>query len=217
MKEKPNVVLFTMSGTPKPGRRPDKLKNLPKFKRLSNAEKKGIAQRAPGLPKLAQATLTPFLTLTVDHMQDPLGYLNLHWPERVFFPLAHYVSYNDFLQNYDEECNNRLVKQECVEIHFQVQPNRIYMVDFFVAVDNAPAWFQVEMCGVTSDPQQASAGGNHLLTTPVYIPQLAPRFPGGYWCAAFLRPSPPKGETEMAAAGGPWYFVAAEVTKFENV
>jgi hypothetical protein len=216
VKEKPNVVVFTLSGTPKPGRKPERPVELAKFKRLPNAEKKRIAQRAPGLPDVSQATLTPFLTLTVDHMQEALGSLTLHWPERVFFPLAHYL--NDFLQPYDEPSNNRLVKAEFVEVQFRVQPNRVYMVDFIVAVDNAPAWFQVELCGAKSDPQQANAGGNHLLTAPVYIPQLPLPIPtGGYWCTATLRPMPPNNATVMAAAGGPWYFIAAEVTKFENV
>jgi hypothetical protein len=215
MKQKPNVVIFTLSGTPKLMHKPEMPKDLPRFHPLSKAEKRKIAQGVKGLPNLTNAPSTPFLTLTVDHMWDPTGSLMLHWPERVLYPLAHYL--NDFVEFQDEPSNNFLVKHEYVEVNFQVQPNRVYMVDFFVAVDTAPVWFEVELCGVTSPPQQANLGGNHLVTAPVYIPLN----PGSDWCTTTLRPMPPwSGQgtpPPMSSAGGPWYFIAAEISQFEAV
>ena len=215
--KKPNVVVFALSGTPTPGKQLERPKDVPRFRPLSNAEKLNIAQGVKGLPNLTTATVTPFLTLTIDHMEDPSGSLTLNWPDRVFFPLAHYgksLGLPNSSTDDSKQFNIALVNQEYVEVDFQVEVNTVYMVDFFISVDVVPTDFQLTLGGVPSPPQRANIGGNHLFSQPVYVSPVPIHFPPGpRWLNATLRLAP-RPDTPPYPVWGPWYFIAAEVTKF---
>lgn len=214
--KKRSIVVFPLKGTVTPVQKPERPKGVPRFEPLSAAEKLKIVSGVPGLPNLTNTIPTPFLTLTVDHLEDPAGYLTLNWPDRVFFPLAHYannIPCDDF------RCGIALVNQgEYVQVDFQAEGGNVYMVDFFIDLDVVPADFQLTLGGVTSPPVTANVGGNDLLTWPVYVPvqivvpPLHPP-PGPPWLTATLRLAP-RSDNRPYPNWGPYYFIAAEVSKF---
>jgi hypothetical protein len=219
--KKTDVVVFTASQTPQPEQAPETPKGVPKFAPLSNEEKLKIVQGLAGLPHVAN--VTPFLTLTVDHMyvtgpaNNPLGYLTLDYPDKVFFPLAHYAKPTQ-PNNSDYDFYRDFLDKEDAEIAFKVDEGAVYMADFFIAVDAThPVDFQVSLGGANSGPQAAAPGGTHLLTPPVYVnPHTAHLPPGQIWYKARLRLAPRNNQGGQQPRWGTWFFIAVEVSKFVN-
>jgi|SRR5882724_1638480 len=206
--KKPNVGVFALSGTPTPGKQWERPKDVPRFRPLSKERKLEIAQGMQGIPKLAPASATPFLTLYPGRLMDPAGYLELGWPQWDRFAIAHYSLVIDPQHpNEPDETAN----QEYVELTFKADAGNVYLVDFFVVIQSPSSIpgkrdFQLTVSGLSPSNQQAVEGGNHL--TAVFYAQSS-----GYYTAR-LRLEPDGNNTSPHPKWGPWFFLAAEVTKF---
>jgi hypothetical protein len=206
--KKPSIVLFQLAGKPTPAQKPERPKSLPRFEPLSAAEKLKTVSAVMGLPNLSGTLPTPYLTLTPSHREDPLGNLTLGWPKIVYtFPLARFTGLDDPTGRCDE-CGIVSVNQEYVEVDFPADAGKVYMVDFFIAVDLGPADFQLTVSGTTPSQQPANAGGNHLLTPPIFVGTSG-------WYSAILQLKP-RNDTRPYPNWSAWYFLAAELSKFVN-
>jgi hypothetical protein len=206
--KKPSIVLFKLAGKPTLAQKPERPKGLPRFEPLPAAEKLKIISGVTGLPNLTGTLPTPYLTLTPSYREDPSGNLTLGWAKIVYpFPLARYMGLVDPAGGC-EECGIVSVNQEYVKVDFPADAGKVYMVDFFVAVDLGPADFQLTISGMAPSQQSANAGGNHLLTPPIFVGTSG-------WYSAILQLKP-RNDTRPYPNWSPWYFLAAELSKFVN-
>lgn len=202
--KKTSIELFKLAGKPTPTQKPERPKDLPRFEPLPPAEKFRIVSGVAGLPNLTGTLPTPYLTLTPSYREDPSGNLTLGWPKLVYpFPLARYAGLEGC-----EECGIVSVNQEYVEVDFPADAGKVYMVDFFVAVDFGPADYQLTISGMPPSQQVANAGGNHLLTPPIFVETSG-------WYSAILQLKP-RNDTRPYPNWSPWYFLTAELSKFVN-
>lgn len=207
--KKPNIVVLKLSGTPKPTKKPERPKGVPRFQPLPNAEKLKIAQLV--IPQIS-GTGTPYLTLFPGHLTDTHGYLTLCWPEYVQYWLARYVQVLP-AQNPGESqlCSTGSDNQQHVELGFDAEGNYGYVLDFFIAVipgqvDSGLRDLEVQISGFAPTYPTANAGWNHLFAT------FCPQSSGHYTAQLELKP---RGDSQPFPNSGPWWFIAAEVTQFQ--
>jgi len=205
--KKPNVKVFTLSGTPAPGKPWERPKGVPKVRPLSIKEKLALAQGVHGIPALSPASATPFLTLTPGHLFDPGGSLELGWPAWDRLGIAYYTL---DLASPDDGLNDSLAKDEYVLLGFNAEAGNVYLVDFIVVIE-VPATatgerdFELAVSGLPPSEEKAFSGGNHL--TAVFYVQTS-----GYYTARLgLKPHQ---NASPHPAWGDWYFLVTEVTKF---
>jgi hypothetical protein len=205
--KKPNVVVFTLSGKPAPGKQWERPKGVPKMQPLSIEEKLKIAQGVHGIPALSAAAATPFLTLYPGHLYDPLGSLELGWPEWDRLGIAYYSL---AIATPDDDVRDSLAKEEHAELAFKADAGNVYVVDFIVVIEvpttsTGERDFELTVSGLTPSEVKAISGGNHL--TAVFYVQTS-----GYYTARLgLKPKQNGGTYPR---WGDWYFLATDVTKF---
>ena len=206
-KKKPKVMVFTLSGTPAPGKQWERPRGVPKVQPLSIGEKLTIAQGVHGIPTLSAAAGTPFLTLYPGHLYDPLGSLELGWPEWDRLGIAYY---SQAIATGYEDARDSLAKEEHAELTFKADAGNVYLVDFIVVIEvpttsTGERDFELKVSGLAPSEVKAFSGGNHL--TAVFYVQT-----GGYYTARLgLKPKQNGGTYPR---WGDWYFLATDVTKF---
>lgn len=214
--KKPNIVVFKLSGTPKPTQKRERPKDVPRFRPLSKAEKLKIAQVGQGLPHFSPASLTSILSLNPGHMTDATGYLILCWPRWAGWDLAFYTSqpiWNDDLGWCGPGSDNRPGN---VAVTFQAQAGYWYMVDFFVFVapmgtgDNGLRDFEVAVGDLPPSYETATVSG--------YGSHLVFKFPADSSrdYVGRLRLKPLTDSDPGSANWGPWFFIAVEVSQFST-
>jgi len=206
-KKKPKVMVFTLSGRPAPGKQWERPKGVPKVQPLSIGEKLKIAQAVHGIPALSAPAGTPFLTLYPGHLYDPLGSLELGWPEWDRLGIAYY---SQTIAGGDDDVRDPLAKEEHAELTFKADAGNVYLVDFIVVIEvpttsTGERDFELTVSGLAPSEVKAFSGGNHL--TAVFYVQTS-----GYYTARLgLKP---KQDSGTYPSWGDWYFLATDVTKF---
>lgn len=210
--KKPNIIVFKLSGTPKPTQKPEPRKAPPHLRSLTNAERLEIARGVPGIPNLANAPVGPILTLSPDHRFDNLGFLLLGGPAQDW-PVG-YASYDAgvLLGNYDSRCQElEDNSREYVQVSFWAEANDVYIVDFLVAIFPAGTRdFQITVSGVnpSSNPVEVTGYGvTHLTTWPFLVTGT-----GTHDVRLQLKPIP--NSSSPQPGWDPWYFYQVDVFKY---
>jgi hypothetical protein len=216
--KKPNIVVFKLSGTAKPAKKPELPKGLPHIRSLTNAERLEIARGVQGIPNLINATVAPILTLSPSHMVDPLGQLFLGAPAEDFPASLAFYDLAVLLGNYDQHCEELEVNsREYVQMFFQGEAGDVYIVDFLVVFPqpNQPSLdFQITVSGMDPSFQQVTSPEvptmpwvAHLTTKPFLVSQS-----GSYLVVLQLKPKP--NNESPQPNWGPWYFFQVDVAKY---
>jgi hypothetical protein len=203
-RKKPNVVVFSLQGTPAPAQRPQRPKDIPRYRPLSSEEKLKIVQGIEGLPHTLTAA-PPYLTLSTIHIIDPLGMLLLNWPN---YASPVYTDYADFPSSDKDDA--KAFNAKYVQAFFQADPGNVYLVDFVIylgPVQGTPE-FQLTVQGMTPFSQPAQPNNFNDLVAPVY------NIPSSGWYSVSLQVQPPPPGADGGNYYTPWLFERAEVTKY---
>ena len=201
-RKRPNVVVFSSQGTPAPAQRPQRPKEIPRFRPLSDEEKLKIVQGIPGLHQTFTSG-TPYVTLSSTHIFDPLGMLILSWPEYVS-PV--YSAYDKFPQD-NGDANS--FNARYVQAYFQADPGNVYLVACVIylgQVHGTPA-FQITVQGMPAMSQATQPNNFNYLVAPVY------NIPSSGWYAVSFQVQPPPQDSDHNYYP-PWIFERVEVTKY---
>ena len=202
--KKPNIVVFSLQGTPAPAQRPQRPKGIPPFRPLSKDEKIKIVQEIAGLPHTF-SSVTPYLTLSTVHIIDPLGMLLLNWPD---YASPVYTHYDNFPSSDNDDA--KAFNAKYVQAFFQADPGNVYLVAFVIhlgPVQGTPE-FQITVQGMPPFSQPAQPNGFNYLVAPVY------NIPSSGWYSVSLQVQPPSFEADGGNPYTPWIFERVEVTKY---
>lgn len=196
VQKKPNILVFKLSGTPRPTPKWERPKEVPRFHPLSNADKLNIAHQ---------------VNPQISGNGTPVGrYLSLCWPDYAYLWISHFVPATDFTAS--PLCTTGSDNPQHVEIQFGAQVNNAYLVDFFISVvlgqvDTGQRDFKYQVSGMQPSYPTVGAGYTHLFTA------FCPPSTGNYTTVLELKPKPTD-NSQPGPIWGPWWFIQAEVTQF---